>query len=91
MVELGGEGADPGGDRPQLYDQVIHLGGRNMRLHHVPARPAFAVVEAEDLAVVTGRTRYLDPPTSYRNLFIIRFDDSGRCYDFTEWWIEEAD
>jgi hypothetical protein len=41
------------------------------------------------MAVVTGTTRYLDPPASYRNLFIIRFDDDGRCTDFTEWYIEE--
>lgn len=47
------------------------------------------VVEADDLAVVTGRTRYLEPPASYRNLFVIRFDPEDRCYDFTEWWIEE--
>jgi hypothetical protein len=48
------------------------------------------LVEDDDVAVVTGRTRYIDPPLSYRNLFVIRFDDKGRCYDFTEWYIEEA-
>jgi ketosteroid isomerase-like protein len=47
------------------------------------------LVETPDIAVITGRTRYLDPPVSYRNLFVIRFTDDGRCYDFTEWWIEE--
>lgn len=47
------------------------------------------LVEADDVAVVTAHTRYLDPPASYRNLFVIRFDQSGRCRDFTEWWIEE--
>lgn len=47
------------------------------------------LVETDDLAVVTGRTRYFEPPASYRNLFVIRFDDEGRCYDFTEWYIEE--
>lgn len=47
------------------------------------------LVEADDLAVVTGRTRYLEPEESYRNLFVIRFADDGRCYDFTEWYIEE--
>ena len=41
------------------------------------------------MAVVSGRTRYLDPPASYRNLFVIRFGASGRCADFTEWWIDE--
>lgn len=47
------------------------------------------LVEREDLAVVTGRTRYIDPPASYRNLFVIRFAEDGRCRDFTEWWIDE--
>ena len=49
------------------------------------------LVEAEDVAVITGRTRYQDPPMSYRNLFVIRFSEDGRCYDFTEWYIEEDD
>ena len=47
------------------------------------------LVETDDLAVVTARTQYLDPPLTYRNLFIIRFADDDRCYDFTEWYIEE--
>jgi len=47
------------------------------------------LVETDDIAVVTGRTRYFEPETSYRNLFVIRFTEDGRCYDFTEWYIEE--
>jgi hypothetical protein len=47
------------------------------------------LVETDAVAIVTGRTRYVDPPVSYRNLFVIMFDDQGRCHDFTEWWIEE--
>jgi hypothetical protein len=47
------------------------------------------LVETEDLAVITGTTRYLEPPASYRNLFVIRFDAEGLCSDFTEWYIEE--
>ena len=42
-----------------------------------------------DIAVITGRTRYFEPEASYRNLFVIRFADDDRCYDFTEWYIEE--
>jgi hypothetical protein len=49
------------------------------------------LVETEDMAVITGRTRYSEPPISYRNLFVIRFREDGRCYDFTEWYIEEDD
>jgi hypothetical protein len=47
------------------------------------------VVEAGDVAVIKGRTNYFEPPISYRNLFVIRFADDNRCYDFTEWYIEE--
>jgi uncharacterized protein (TIGR02246 family) len=49
------------------------------------------LVETDALAVVTGHTRYIDPPSSYRNLFVIRFDPEDRCVDFTEWWIDEED
>lgn len=47
------------------------------------------IVVHDDVAVVTGRTRYLNPPASYRNLFVLRFGADGRCVDFTEWWIDE--
>jgi hypothetical protein len=47
------------------------------------------LVEIDDLAIVTGRTTYFEPPLNYRNLFIIRFAEDGRCRDFTEWYIEE--
>jgi len=47
------------------------------------------LVETDELAIVTGRTHYFEPPASYRNLFVIRFGEDGRCYDFTEWYIEE--
>lgn len=47
------------------------------------------VVDTDEVAVVKGRTNYSEPPTSYRNLFVIRFTDDSLCYDFTEWYIEE--
>jgi len=47
------------------------------------------LVETDDLAVITGRTSYLEPAESFRNLFVIRFAPDGRCYDFTEWYVEE--
>ena len=47
------------------------------------------LIENENLAVVTGATTYLDPPLTFRNLFVIRFAPDGRCQDFTEWYIEE--
>jgi SnoaL-like domain len=47
------------------------------------------LVETDELAVITGRTNYFEPAATYRNLFVIRFADDGRCVDFTEWYIEE--
>jgi hypothetical protein len=47
------------------------------------------LVETEDLAVITAKTQYFEPPLMYRNLFVIRFAEDDRCYDFTEWYIEE--
>ena len=47
------------------------------------------LVETDDLAVITATTRYFDPAASYRNLFVIKFDEDGLCRDFTEWYIEE--
>src|SRR5512146_1284710 len=49
MVELGVEGADARGGRPELDDQHLDLGLGDIGLHHVPTRPAGARVESEDL------------------------------------------
>jgi hypothetical protein len=48
----------------------------------------------DDLAVIHGRTRYFDSDrtqvrTQYDNVFLVRFDDTGRATDFTEWYIEK--
>ena len=44
-----------------------------------------------DLAVATGRSRYLAADGSvdreYHNCFVMRFDADGRCADFTEWFM----
>lgn len=37
-----------------------------------------------DTAYVQGFTTYTTVP-DYDNLWVIRFDDSGRAYEFTEW------
>jgi hypothetical protein len=46
-----------------------------------------------DLAVVTGASTYLVEPGGavdavYDNCFVIRFDDEGRCREFTEWYMK---
>jgi hypothetical protein len=45
-----------------------------------------------ELAVATGRSRYLDQDGSvereYHNCFVLRFDGDGRCTEFTEWFMK---
>ena len=41
-----------------------------------------------DRAVATGETRYADGRV-FSNLYVMRFDDEGRCTDFVEWYIEQ--
>lgn len=41
-----------------------------------------------DTAIVRGWTHYHNPPREYSNIWLIRFDESGRCREFTEWWME---
>jgi uncharacterized protein (TIGR02246 family) len=38
-------------------------------------------------AIVRGWTHYLDPPREYSNIWLIHFDQQGRCREFTEWWM----
>ena len=40
-------------------------------------------------AFVQARTEYRDGRT-YRNLWVIDFDDAGRARSFTEWWMDES-
>ena len=42
--------------------------------------------------VAHGRTRYLTDDRSavdreFANIFVCRFDDEGRCREFTEWYM----
>jgi ketosteroid isomerase-like protein len=37
-------------------------------------------------AVATGETRYASGKT-YVNLFVLRFDEDGRCAEFVEWFM----
>lgn len=41
----------------------------------------------ENLAIVTGSVDYTNAER-YSNLWVVRFDDDGRCADYTEWWME---
>lgn len=46
-----------------------------------------------EVAVATGSSTYLSEPGGkvdriYDNCFLMRFDDAGRCKEFTEWYIQ---
>jgi ketosteroid isomerase-like protein len=41
-----------------------------------------------DRAIATGETRYANGRT-FSNLFVMRFDEQGRCRDFVEWYMEQ--
>jgi ketosteroid isomerase-like protein len=61
-----------------------------------PAEDAEGTYDAEyrpvaidgDVAVVVGVSTYTDPAVVYDNCFVIRFDDNGRCREFTEWFMK---
>ena len=48
-----------------------------------------SLVQTEAVTVVQGETVYRDGPT-YSNLWVIRFDESGKATEFTEWWMDQA-
>jgi ketosteroid isomerase-like protein len=43
---------------------------------------------AGDHAIATGETHYADGHT-FSNLFVLRFDEHGRCREFVEWYMEQ--
>ena len=49
------------------------------------------VVEG-NVAVAQGRTRYFGPDGSidrqFNNIFVLHFDEAGRCERFTEWYMQ---
>ena len=45
------------------------------------------LIESDGLAVITGRATYRNGD-DYDNLWVIRFDEEGRCSEFTEWWMQ---
>jgi hypothetical protein len=49
-----------------------------------------------DLAVVTGESTYRDQPGGpvnivYENCWLVRFDDEGRCREYTEWFMKRPE
>lgn len=51
------------------------------------------VVEG-NTAIANGRSRYLEADgkilrREFDNIFLLRFDESGRCLEFTEWYMQK--
>lgn len=48
-----------------------------------------------DVHVATGWSRYFDAQgktrDEYLNVYVCRFDEAGRCTDFTEYWIQNRE
>src|SRR5688572_22335472 len=46
-----------------------------------------------DLAIATGKSMYVNAEGAvereYYNCFVMRFDDAGRCREFTEWFMQK--
>lgn len=40
-----------------------------------------------DTAVSVGESRYPVRGEAYSNVFICKFDDDGKCREFSEWWV----
>jgi ketosteroid isomerase-like protein len=74
-----GEAEEPGAstrDEPGTYDATYR-----------------AVAVDGDVAVATGSTSYSSAPggptsSTFDNCFVMRFDSSGRCSEFAEWYVE---
>ena len=41
-----------------------------------------------DIGILRGETHYQGTGEHFFNLWEIRLDESGRCREFVEWWIE---
>lgn len=55
-----------------------------------------AIAVDGDVAVATGTSTYLTEPAGavdkvYDNCFVIRFDEEGRCREFTEWFVQRPE
>jgi uncharacterized protein (TIGR02246 family) len=48
-----------------------------------------ALAVTDDVAIVEGLTEFRAPQyVTYSNLWVIRLDQSGRCVEFVEWWMQ---
>ena len=83
------------------FDEQTHLRGRDAIVADWLKQPDavdsweahYAPVAVEgNVGVAQGRTRYFESDGSIRrqfdNIFVLHFDDAGRCTRFTEWFMQ---
>lgn len=50
------------------------------------------VIVTDELAIIEGRTAYTAPAVRvFRNMWVLRLNNSGQARQFTEWWMQEPD
>ena len=42
----------------------------------------------DEAGIIRGWTQYHQPAREFSNVWLVRFDASGRCQEFTEWWVQ---
>ena len=83
------------------FDEQTHLRGREAIVADWLKQPdavgsweaQYAPVAVEgNVGVAQGRTRYFESDGSIKkqfdNIFVLHFDDAGRCTRFTEWFMQ---
>ena len=44
-----------------------------------------------DNGVLEGLTVYTERRESYANIWLIRLDEEGQCYEFRKWWVKKGE
>ena len=85
--------------RPLPYDQPLRGGEATARAWIADPDPPGswtadyqAVAATGEVGVGRGVTRYRAgggrPEREYANVFVLRFDEQGRCHDYVEWLVK---
>jgi len=86
---------EPVRGRAAIVEDWLNPGGKPAR-RDAPGtfEATYAPYAVDDVAVAVGTTRYWTDATratvarSYFNVYLLAFDDAGRCRSFTEYYVE---